>query len=649
MEVRKAVVRINQVPIPFLRAVQSLNKVDLGQSPEKGLRVRAKETDVLFALHSLDGQARESAVTANLLRRRIMTCYHHLGIHLTKSIWKKACQLSRQISIGSASSNKNSSRPDLVARLVPLVHNQLENRTNFHFILSSSELVDTMFNPPISMIDPPRVFKFYDKGFYTGDSLHERTADIVVDTIRYWFELADEELTQARVTFLGLLIKHLGYGAFLMPSVWAAFTSMPRWLVKDLADNNLHDTLCRLEIMLIKSEVSDVESPAFHKLFNLTLEYNRMQEEMRTLAQKHSQMTEQISSNIVDPSFEVDKTIAAGILPSSNKGPSSLLNATDAVSMWINRVTKLLVFANQVAIYQDALQPNSLVQTSLFDLPTLNPLQKTILDNGDYLQPFRELAPTRTLMNERLLPSPVNTSKSYLACNLFSVIVVRNITFRSPYLLQDTVDPEEKRVYFKDATDFKNWMDYIAHAYPEASNKESFFCNKKAFSGQTLHTRSIHSVDKCWKLATHKDFEVLLTSNNNCIPWKSARLTLASLKEKLKVPGLGALTQYLVLADLCCHGVVTMPSVEEMGIAIRRLNAGAMKGLRCCALLPKDDSLELNEAQVVQAFTYFYEQVDKGLKESDMEMNRYNSWNTVVAEHTLCKIHRLQKKMTSYC
>ena len=131
LEVRKVVDQIHRKPaVHFLHAIRTVNKVDLGQSQEKGLRIRANEVDLLFALQSLDGEARESLVTSNLLRRRIMVCYYHMGTHLSTSIYDKARRLSRSLTADPA---RKVNRTDLLSRLVPLVHSQLANHHDHTF------------------------------------------------------------------------------------------------------------------------------------------------------------------------------------------------------------------------------------------------------------------------------------------------------------------------------------------------------------------------------------------------------------------------------------------------------------------------------------------------------------------------------------
>ena len=85
-----------------------------------------------------------------------------------------------------------------------------------------------------------------------------------------------------------------------------------------------------------------------------------------------------------------------------------------------------------------------------------------------------------------------------------------------------------------------------------------------------------------------------------------------------------------------------MPTIEEMGMIIARLDRGGISGLRCANLLPKKDLHNPSVKEVQDAFKIFYNQVKESLESEPKLCYLKDQWNTVVAEHSLCKWARLE-------
>ena len=232
-EVEDVLAHINQLPpLTFQQALGVLNKINLGVSQEKGLRIGGlKEIQVLFSLHALKSQAAENLVTAKMCRRKILACNHHLDTQLQTSIYQRAQVISRQRSAGHVPVLPNNHPDVLLHRLVRVVQDDLE-RHLVEYAYHSSELLDTLFSPPMPVIYPPRSIRISDGRYYVGEGLHLRTADIVVQIIRSWFELPGDRITRTRTKFLGVVLYTLGYAAYLLPCVWDLYDSCPFWLTK---------------------------------------------------------------------------------------------------------------------------------------------------------------------------------------------------------------------------------------------------------------------------------------------------------------------------------------------------------------------------------------------------------------------------------
>lgn len=111
---------------------------------------------------------------------------------------------------------------------------------------------------------------------------------------------------------------------------------------------------------------------------------------------------------------------------------------------------------------------------------------------------------------------------------------------------------------------------------------------------------------------------------------------LNQLHDELTIPGFGALTQYLVAADFSCSGAIAMPSTQEIGDVIATMQLGGLSGLRILGYLSAAGKHP--KAEVVSAFEAFYQDVGGVL---GLNEQRDFGWNTIVAEHTLCKVKRL--------
>ena len=94
---------------------------------------------------------------------------------------------------------------------------------------------------------------------------------------------------------------------------------------------------------------------------------------------------------------------------------------------------------------------------------------------------------------------------------------------------------------------------------------------------------------------------------------------------------------------MCAAKLVTMPTVEEMGKIIRENRSGALKGLATLHYLQcKIEKVKnASKDQVCAAFSRFFADVSDDLS---IEEKTQMSWNTITAEHSLCKLTRMVRK-----
>ena len=104
---------------------------------------------------------------------------------------------------------------------------------------------------------------------------------------------------------------------------------------------------------------------------------------------------------------------------------------------------------------------------------------------------------------------------------------------------------------------------------------------------------------------------------------------------------IGPLTRLLIAGDLVYAGIITPPTVDEMGSLIASVSKGALQGLIKLNLVPpanKGD--DMYPEKVTRAFTTLYHDL-KGSLTSD-EWKRMGM-DVLVLEHSLCKFKRLGK------
>lgn len=103
-------------------------------------------------------------------------------------------------------------------------------------------------------------------------------------------------------------------------------------------------------------------------------------------------------------------------------------------------------------------------------------------------------------------------------------------------------------------------------------------------------------------------------------------------------PYMGNLMAYLCAVDLSYAGHVEAPTLEDVAFAMKRIDAGGIKGLICLGLLQdrgKTGKFTLNEVQ--DAFSTWHTFLDRHLTLVEKEAMRFD---VVMCEHSLCKISR---------
>ena len=127
------------------------------------------------------------------------------------------------------------------------------------------------------------------------------------------------------------------------------------------------------------------------------------------------------------------------------------------------------------------------------------------------------------------------------------------------------------------------------------------------------------------------------------VSFSRAQTFIQRLIRDHRIPGVGPLTQYLLVTDMCYAGIVEMPDAQEIGTTIHRLKLGGQSGLVKLGFLPFTAKSYSSET-VVDAFRSFYSEMEQKLAQMDRD-NLREYWNPIVAEHTLCKFARMEKDL----
>lgn len=107
----------------------------------------------------------------------------------------------------------------------------------------------------------------------------------------------------------------------------------------------------------------------------------------------------------------------------------------------------------------------------------------------------------------------------------------------------------------------------------------------------------------------------------------------------MKLEDVGNLNMYLIVANMYPAGLVQLLTFENMGAILCILKAGGIKGLSHLGYLSTFSKPTVHQA--VSAFQKYYEDVKSWLTPDEVQNL---PWNTIVAEHTLCKYSRMFKK-----
>ncbi|KAI0084162.1 hypothetical protein BDY19DRAFT_997882 [Irpex rosettiformis] len=257
----------------------------------------------------------------------------------------------------------------------------------------------------------------------------------------------------------------------------------------------------------------------------------------------------------------------------------------------------------------------------------LSSAQTFILDKPDFLLPLREEATSRFIMRQHL-----HHDFALSRAGFFSLQVFRFIHFNSRAFEQCPDD--YRQVEFSSAQEYDEYLANLRNHFPHKT--DSFFCDPRAF-GQCIKERTASRFTDYWIVSQSADYK-----------WPPSRVFSEAWKEMKTFKknsnksgnsvwkGMGELSLYMLIADLHYADIVDAPTPQDVACAVSAIRKGGFFGLEKLGYVTERAS----KTAIEKAFVQFYEDITERLSE---EQRARFKWDSIVAEHTLCKFSRAHR------
>lgn len=267
-----------------------------------------------------------------------------------------------------------------------------------------------------------------------------------------------------------------------------------------------------------------------------------------------------------------------------------------------------------------------LVSSSSLSIQTK--FQAYVQRSPDKFLPFRERAPCRVRFAGPDSPFSPNNVKTREG--LFSALIMRGITYATAFSM-------EQKMMFLDLNDWNSTITSIQQNNPRPA---SYFCNPGAY-GSLNPKRTVTLAQSYWDAVGIAEWETLLESSGKVSFMDIYKFFLKGSPKVFQQ--IGDLAGYLLSADYVYAGVVEIPTIEEMGTIIRKINRGAVAGLEILGLIsPRGRTTrgtyqKADEKECISGFRKLYEYLDGVLSPEEKDIVGFD---TIMVEHTLCKLSR---------
>lgn len=456
----------------------------------------------------------------------------------------------------------------------------------------------------LKSLEPPRVFPYRipkQRRNFTSDPPTQKIIDIFKAILFHWFNMPQSNAAEKRSIMINTLQQQLGMGVIFLPDVWSLCIDPPSWIMQH--SKKLGKKRRRIQpLILFQSAVVSLEAAA--------------------PGTEEFELMEQI--------WERYKTFILSV----RQGPKGL-----PVAIPLNQNLELSEknFSNFVLFLRKSLQ------ASKGELPELDPFYPYLCHNPDFFMPLREKAPSRmnATSQENSIFSQIEHPQGFFNLLIFRILAFNtqasrtgrfDFTYNS--LLQFMKDNDKTLWYnpraygnpcrgWDHVDTWKRYWDAVHLVWASRVKK------------QKENGKSIAIASFCLNL-TNKQAE--LRTFSNFVAWLE---TVKFQDGRNAFRLVGKLTRVLIAGDLVYAGMLDEPTVDEMGVMIAKISKGGIGGLRYLNLLPPHiPGYPFTPTQVLNAYTIVYNRLKEAL---DSEEWNEMGMNTLVLEHSLCKVKRMEK------
>lgn len=595
---------------------------------------------------------------STLYRQRIMLREYAIAAVIRRLCEEEAPQIVEK------ESTLHNSQDWFVKLTINLLH---RIRSKIPIKFAASNFLPNCNNSTLVFVEPDLDFK--RRGKIRPADIPARVCEYLARVLQCWFGMPIPFISQARLHLVQVLLRTCGTGILLMSHVWAIYSELPSWIFCNTcprADNipsnqNLQFSEAYMENFCHAVSTSQVLLHARKDFDNLQAEFGALHattskhvDNLLATRLKRNYLHQMvIDSSSTHPAQSAESStsrnqplpapVASTSLPASVPSASSSQNPASLCNPMVLFLRDAHAFLNRT--------PTTV----------LNRAQLALDNRSDYLMPLRESAYSRMIVNDAMDLAHAKTRSG-----LFSLLIFRGISFNTGCFTH--TPPDLRKVSFlvlcacKTFTNSKQiWFDTLESWQTHRSQMDAYFaipanlpaqyrrnglgtqfwCNANAY-GQHLKDRTEAQAPKFWQLSQSiqwpdpawPEFPIPFMVMHNWVHKikKSNAELMASM---------GKLSIYLFVADMHAAGLVQLPSVQDMGLMINYLSAGAVSGLTLLGYLPR--SFEANASTrnlVASAFEKFFQDMQQSFTAAEQQEM---PWNTIVAEHCLCKLTRIQR------
>ncbi|KAJ7604060.1 hypothetical protein FB45DRAFT_958028 [Roridomyces roridus] len=447
------------------------------------------------------------------------------------------------------------------------------------------------------------VFDFKQRTTFDLTVDEQLLTGVVLEIIAFWLNFP-RTYSRQQSWFINTMVTTGYSSALFLDCAWGAFTHV-RSTISGTSDINMSTPVAFSPLALALRNLA------------LTNEQTVALEQMRTALFNYRHRA------IADAaSFQLQ----LAMIPSQC---SKRVHAMNRFLEWLLQLEPLIGLADTVDIQGDG---------------TLGKFQRAVHQDRDYLLPFREHGPSRIV--SRLPGNAFDPLHARARSGLYSGLLFWGVYFATKFAHHAT------------STLFASPRDWDAQVAAVGQQPPTFFCNVKAY-GSVKCYRSVKLVQQ------HFDAVITPGTNKPCpgeeweqstrdgkFPFRECHRFLTRSKPRSLFLEIGDLIAFLLAADFVYAGAVEMPSVDDAGYFVWKLNAGAVRGLETLGLIaPRRRKLSSSsyhlpdEAEVKSAFSQLYGFLDSRLSPEQKERMVFDLF---MVENSLCKSGRwIAAKLTA--